>query len=79
MAEVKRITYILIALFLICVGFFGLILPIVNGFLLILLGLILISFESRYVKYHLERIAKKNAHVEKWYIKIDSWMQKIFR
>lgn len=78
MRSVRKTFYIFIACLLIIVGVFGLVLPILNGVIFLLLGFILLSFESLYIHHHLQRIAAKNDHVNHWYKKLDAWMRKIF-
>ena len=68
-----------ISVILIIIGIVGLVLPILNGIIFLLLGFILLSFESPYIEYHLRRIVAKNKIVEKWYSKLDAWMRKIFK
>lgn len=79
MKSIKRTFYILLSLLLIIIGIFGLVLPILNGILFLLLGFILLSFESPYIHHHLQRLAAKNVIINTWYIKLDNWMRKIFR
>lgn len=79
MKSAKRTLYIVIALLLITVGIFGLVLPILNGVLFLLLGFILLSFESSYIHYHLQKIASKNDTINAWYKKLDSWMRRVFK
>ncbi len=79
MTQAKRIAYILIACFLIIIGLAGIVLPILNGLIFILLGLILLSFESPYIEYKLQQAAAKNSYIEKWYTKLHSIMKKIFK
>jgi len=79
MTQAKRIAYICIACFLIIIGLAGIVLPVLNGLIFILLGLILLSFESPYIEYKLQQLSAKNPHVEKWYKKLDGFMRKIFK
>ena len=78
MRSAKRTLYIFLAILLIIIGLCGLVLPILNGVIFLLLGFILLSFESPYIHRHLQRVAAKNDHVYKWYKKLDHWMRKIF-
>lgn len=79
MKSVKRTFYILIAVLFIIVGICGLVLPILNGIIFLLLGFILLSFESPYIHHHLERIASKNDVINRWYKKLDHWMRAVFK
>lgn len=78
MRSAKRTFYIFLAILLIIVGICGLVLPILNGVIFLLLGFILLSFESPYIHHHLQRLAAKNDHINTWYKKLDAWMRKIF-
>ena len=64
MKSTKRIVYMFIAIILILIGIIGLVLPVLNGVFFLLLGFILLSFESPYIEYHLQRLAKKNYNVD---------------
>lgn len=79
MATVKRTVYILVAILLILIGLCGLVLPILNGVFFLILGFILLSFESPYVEFHLQKIVRKNVILEKWYRKLDIFMKKILK
>lgn len=79
MKTAKRTFYIFIAFLLIFIGICGLILPILNGIIFLLLGFILLSFESPYIHRHLQRLASKNEQLSRWYLKLDTWMRKIFK
>lgn len=78
MMKLKKLVHILLGTLLIFIGVAGLILPILNGTILLLLGLILLSFESKYVEYHLSRLAHKNSIVGEWYEKVLKFMKRIF-
>jgi uncharacterized membrane protein YbaN (DUF454 family) len=78
MNRLKKILHISLGLFLVFVGLAGLILPIINGTILLLLGCILLSFESKYVEYHLHRIAHKTTITGEWYEKLLLFMNKLF-
>ncbi len=77
MRSARKTLHILFAVLFIIIGVCGLVLPILNGIIFLLLGFILLSFESAYIHHHLQRIASKNEHVYFWYKKIDTWMRKI--
>ncbi len=74
----KRILKIFVALVLISIGIVGVFMPILNGIIFLLLGLILLSFENKFIHHHLEKNAAKNEHINKWYKKLDLWMRKLF-
>ena len=78
MARIKKLFHIALGFTLILIGLLGLILPILNGVIFLLLGFILLSFQSQYVEQRLSRIAHKNSVLGEWYEKLDSWMRRIF-
>jgi uncharacterized protein len=79
MQKIKSAIHLLLGLFLILLGIAGLILPILNGMIFLLLGLILISFESKYVEYHLSKLAHRSAFSGRWYEKLLAFMNRLFR
>ena len=79
MKSAKRTFYVVIAILFIIIGICGLVLPILNGIIFLLLGFILLSFESPYIHRNLERVASKNETVNAWYKKLDHWMRSVFR
>ncbi len=79
MRQIKRLIHLLVGIVLVLLGLAGLVLPILNGTILLLLGLIIISFESPYVEYHLSRLAHKNTFIGGWYEKLLTFMNKMFR
>lgn len=79
MTNLKKILHISLGITLILVGLCGLVLPILNGTVFLLLGCILLSFESPYVERHLTRLAHKNTHTGNWYEKLRKLMRKWFR
>lgn len=79
MKHIKKTFHIFIGLFLLLVGIAGLVLPILNGVVFLLLGLIILSFESPYLEKHLEAYSKKNKHIHHWYEKLNQLMKKLFR
>lgn len=78
MHKLKKIIHLLLGTMLVLLGVAGLVLPILNGTILLLIGFILLSFESKYVEYHLNKLAHKNTTTGEWYEKLQKWMRKIF-
>lgn len=76
---IRKILHLTIGLTFLCIGILGLILPILNGVLFLILGFIVISFESTYVENKLVQITQKNKTVHYWYIKLEKIMRKLFR
>jgi uncharacterized membrane protein YbaN (DUF454 family) len=79
MRHLKRTVHIFIASVLIVVGVCGLVLPILNGTIFLLLGFILISFESPYVEKKLEKLTHKSKFTKELHDKLHTWMRKIFK
>jgi uncharacterized membrane protein YbaN (DUF454 family) len=79
MAQLKKAFHVLLGIFLLLIGVAGLVLPILNGVVFLLLGLILLSFESPYIEQKLAHYSEKNHHTSKIYKKLNTWMRKIFR
>ncbi len=76
MPQLKKAVHILLGGLLIAIGIAGLVLPVLNGMLFLLIGLILLSFESAYVESNLRRLAHRNKFLSKWYERLSVWMKK---
>ena len=76
---IYRILKLLLAGLFLLLGIAGAILPIVNGTIFIIIALILISFESKYVEKKLHFFTKKNALIHKWHLYLEKFMKKLFR
>jgi uncharacterized membrane protein YbaN (DUF454 family) len=77
--SIIRTLQILLGILLVVIGIAGLILPMLNGIVFLLLGLIILSFEHPQVEYALNKYAHKNKKVGEWYEKLDIWLRKIFK
>lgn len=75
MRTVKQVTYTFIGVVFLIVGIAGLVLPILQGWFFIAIGLIFISLESTIVDSWLEDLAKKNRHVYKHYSNLRGWIR----
>lgn len=78
MTNLKKVIHVAVGAFLVLFGLIGLILPILNGLIPLLLGLILLSFESPYIAYNLKKTASKTSLTNRWYEKLEKWMRKVF-
>ncbi|MCF7843376.1 hypothetical protein K9M47_00580 [Candidatus Gracilibacteria bacterium] len=78
MKTTKHVLRVILGAVFILVGILGVFLPILNGILFLLLGLILLSFENKYIHKHLQSAVSKNDFINKWYLKLDILMRKIF-
>lgn len=74
----RKFTHIILGSLLILVGIAGLILPILNGTIFLIVGFILISFESPYVERKLQELTSKNKLLHKYYLKLDGFLRKHF-
>jgi uncharacterized membrane protein YbaN (DUF454 family) len=73
----RIINWVLGSLFL-TVGIAGVILPILNGTFFLILGLILISFESKYVEKKLHALTSKTALTHKLHLYLENILRKYF-
>lgn len=73
----RIITWVLGSLF-ITVGIAGVVLPILNGTFFLILGLVLISFESKYVEKRLHQLTGKSEVIHKWHVLLEDWLRKYF-
>jgi uncharacterized membrane protein YbaN (DUF454 family) len=80
MAYIKKLSLLLLGISFVLIGIIGVLLPIVHGTIFLLLGLVLLSFESSYIERHLLYFVEKNAATNRWHKKIDRtlrrWLKK---
>jgi uncharacterized membrane protein YbaN (DUF454 family) len=76
--HIKRTVHIMLAFVMLIIGIAGLILPILNGTLFIVIALILLSFEHKKTELFLQRLAGTHPKIEKLYLKLDNTMRKFF-
>jgi uncharacterized protein YqgC (DUF456 family) len=77
--QIRKILYLLLGLSLILLGIAGLVLPIINGTILLIIGFIIISFESPTLEKKLYTLTQKNAIIHGLYVKIDRFLRKFFK
>ena len=75
----RAILHTSLAAILIIIGLLGLVLPIINGTVLLITGLIILSFEYPYIERKLFTITQRNKTIHVLYIKLEKMMRKIFR
>lgn len=75
----QKITHVTIGIVLLFIGIVGLVLPILNGVIFLILGLILISFESAYVEKKLTSLTEKNKFTKELHGRLEKFLRKIFR
>jgi uncharacterized membrane protein YbaN (DUF454 family) len=61
------------------IGILGFVLPVLNGTLFVVIGLILISFEHKKTEDFLNRLASRNSKVQALYTKLYNSMKRLFR
>ncbi len=74
-----RIVNWVLGSFFVTLGVAGIVLPIINGTFFLIIGLILISFESRYVETKLHNLTNKSKLLHKWHIYLEKYLRKIFK
>ena len=75
----RKILHICLGVLLLILGVAGLVLPIVNGTILLMVGLILISFESPYVEKHFLTLTQKSKFIHGIHLKLEKILRKFFR
>ncbi len=75
----RTVFHISIGVLFVIFGILGLILPIINGTVLLIIGLIIISFENPYVEKKLFTITQRNKIIHSLYLKLEKIIRKIFR
>ncbi len=80
MEEFKRIGILIVGWFLVGLGVIGLFLPVLQGVLFIMIGLLILSSRSETVKRWLKHLEERHPHhherMEKWRARIRSWFSK---
>lgn len=74
----RKILYISLGSILVMIGLFGLVLPIINGTVLLIIGFIILSFESVYVERHLHAVTKKNDRVHQLHLFLEKKIRRLF-
>ena len=80
MNEFKKIGLLIIGWIFIGLGILGLFLPILQGFLFIMIGLAILSSRSKTIRRLLKYLERRYPHqyhrVEAWRLKIRGWFKK---
>ena len=81
--QIRRIVVLIIGWALIALGVVGLFLPVLQGVLFILLGLYVLSRESKTARRWLEHFRSRHPAVDKrlhrWRERVDGWREKLPR
>jgi uncharacterized protein YqgC (DUF456 family) len=75
----QTVLHIFTGIPLILLGILGLVLPVLNGTVLLIIGLIILSFEYPYIERKLFTITQKNKVIHALYLKLEKIMRRIFR
>ena len=75
----RKMFHLALGLILILIGILGLILPVLNGTVFLVLGFILLSFEIPYIEKKLFLITNKYPWSHSLYTKLDKFLRKLFR
>ena len=80
MEKFKRIGMLIIGWFFVGLGVLGLFLPILQGVLFIMIGLVILSSRSEMVKRWLKHLEERYPHhherMEKWRERMKGWFKK---
>jgi uncharacterized membrane protein YbaN (DUF454 family) len=75
----RKIMHLSVGFLVVLLGIAGLVLPILNGTLLLIVGFIIISFESPYVEKKLFTLTQKNKTVHALYLRLEKALRVFFR
>jgi uncharacterized membrane protein YbaN (DUF454 family) len=75
----RKIMHLSVGFLVVLLGIAGLVLPILNGTLLLIIGFIIISFESPYVEKKLFTLTQKNKTVHALYLRLEKALRVFFR
>lgn len=78
MLYIKKFFLIILGTALVLVGILGMILPIVHGTIFLLLGVILLSFESTYIERQVLFFVKKHELLFKLHNKLEKVLRRWF-
>ncbi len=77
--QLRKTLYLILGSSLILLGVAGLVLPIINGTILLIIGFIIISFENPALEKKLYAFTKRHATIHAWYIKLDAYLRKLLK
>lgn len=75
----RKAMHIILGFTIILIGIAGLVLPILNGTLFLIIGFIILSFESEKLEHKLLSLTKRNATIHSWHLKLEKILRKLFR
>lgn len=77
--QIKKISLIAVGILLIIFGIIAMPLPVLPGFIFILVGILIVSFEYPTLALWLEKMSKKNEKIAQGYSKALEELQKFFK
>lgn len=77
--NLSKVLTVSIGVIFVILGLAGLVLPLVNGTVLLIVGFIIISFENLYIEKKLLHFTKKNKTIYTIHSKLDLFLRKIFK
>ncbi len=75
--HIKRIAVISLGVFFLALGLAGLVLPVLQGWLFLIIGILLLSAYSPTLRAWIEKHTVKFPHVHRWVGKADGWIERI--
>lgn len=77
MKKAKKVVVLTIGIIFIILGFFGLVLPFLQGIIFLAVGLILLSYCSPKVRLTIKKYAEHHPHLSYVINKMEGWISKI--
>ncbi len=75
--NIKRIFVIALGIFFLLLGLVGLVLPVLQGWLFIIIGLLLLSAYSPTLRQWIQDRTVKYPKIHAWVGKVEGWIEKI--
>lgn len=75
----RKIMHLSLGILIVLIGITGLVLPIINGTLLLIVGFIILSFESPYLEQKLFTLTQKNKLIHSIYLRLEKGLRTFFR
>lgn len=72
--HIKRGALQLVAVLCLIAGIAGLVLPFIQGVLLLVLGLVLISVSTPSVRHHIEKLTHRHPHIKALHLKLERFV-----
>lgn len=76
--HLKRAFILVVAVISLGIGLVGLVLPVLQGWFFILLGLLLLSMYSPRVRAFVDRHTTRYPHLHKFVVRAEGWVVRVF-